>query len=99
MAVIGTAVVVRDGYPDATAADPTSLHPDPKHTAENPIWYMVDISARERFSEPVTLASIKETPALAGMMLVRRGARLSVQPVSEEEWQIIRDMGGPEPLS
>ena len=99
MAVIGTAVVVRDGYPDSTAADPTSLHPDPKHTAENPIWYMVDISARERFSQPVTLDSIKATHNLAGMMLVRRGARLSVQPVSEEEWKLIRDMGDPGPLS
>ena len=99
MAVIGTAVVVRDGYPDATAADPSSLHPEPKHTAEKPIWYVVDISARERFAHPVTLATIKDTPTLAGMMLVRQGARLSVQPVTEEEWGIIREMGEPEPLS
>ena len=98
MAVIGTAVVVREGYPDSTAADPLSLHPDPKHTAENPIWYMVDISARERFAQPVTLATIKETPTLAGMMLVRRGARLSVQPVSEDEWRIIREIGEPQAL-
>ncbi len=98
MAVIGTAVVVREGYPDATAEDPTSLHPDPKHTSQNPIWYMVDIRATERFSQPVTLESIKTTPSLSGMMVARRGARLSVQPVSEEEWRIVREMGGPEPL-
>ena len=99
MAVIGTAEVVREGYPDATAADPMSLHPDPKHTADKPIWYMVDIRARERFSRAVTLDIIKATPALGGMMLVRRGARLSVQPVSEAEWEFIREMGEPQPLS
>jgi predicted RNA-binding protein with PUA-like domain len=98
MAVIGTAEVVREGYPDSTAADLMSLHPDPKHTAEKPIWYMVDIRATERFSQPVTLDSIKASPALSGMMLVRRGARLSVQPVSDEEWELIREMGSPQPL-
>ncbi len=98
MAVIGTAEVVREGYPDSTAADPMSLHPDLKHTAEKPIWYMVDIRATERFSQPVTLDSIKASPALSGMMLVRRGARLSVQPVSDEEWELIREMGRPQPL-
>ena len=96
MAVVGTAVVVRGGYPDSTAEDPDSLHPDPKHTAANPIWYMVDIRATERFQQPVTLESIKATPQLGDMMLVRRGARLSVQPVSEEEWDLIRQMGQPE---
>ena len=95
MAVIGIAEVVREGYPDSTAADLMSLHPDPKHTAEKPIWYMVDIRATERFSQPVTLDSIKASPALSGMMLVRRGARLSVQPVSDEEWELIREMGSP----
>ena len=98
MAVIGIAEVVREGYPDSTAADLMSLHPDPKHTAEKPIWYMVDIRATERFSHPVTLDSIKASPALSGMMLVRRGARLSVQPVSDEEWELIREMGSPQPL-
>ena len=99
MAVIGTAEVVREGYPDSTAADLMSLHPDPKHTAEKPIWYMVDIRATERFSQPVTLDSIKASPALSGMMLVRLGARLSVQPVSDEEWELIREMGSPQLLA
>ena len=98
MAVIGTAEVVREGYPDSTAADLMSLHPDPKHTAEKPIWYMVDIRATERFAQPVTLDSIKASSALSGMMLVRRGARLSVQPVSDDEWELIREMGSPQPL-
>ncbi len=98
LAVIGTATVGRSGYPDHTAQDPASDHPDPKSTPANPIWYMVDIRAAERFAEPVTLDSIKATPQLAEMMLIRRGARLSVQPVSEQEWEVIRQMGRPQPV-
>ena len=53
--VVGTAIVVREGYPDDTAWDPSSDHPDPKSTPDNPIWYMVDIKSDTAFSRPVTL--------------------------------------------
>ena len=92
MAVIGTAVVVREGYPDDTAWDPSSEHPDPKSTPDNPIWYMVDIKAEQEFSSPVTLPEIKSTPGLEDMVLVNR-SRLSVQPVRREEWEIIVAVG------
>ena len=95
ISVVGTATVVRKGYPDFTAWDPASEHPDPKSTPENPIWYMVDIQAVERFSTPVTLEEMRTVPQLTGMMLLRRG-RLSVQPVSEDEWETICRLGGPE---
>ena len=91
--VVGTAVVARAGYPDDTAWDPSSDHPDPKSTPDNPLWYMVDIKAEREFQHPVTLAEIKSTPALENMVLVKR-SRLSVQPVTPEEWRIIVDMGG-----
>ena len=93
-AVVGTAVVVREGYPDYTAWDPGSEHPDAKSTPERPIWYMVDIKAQTRFSRLVTLSEIKEVSSLKNMVLVNR-SRLSVQPVSIEEWRIINDMGMP----
>ena len=93
-AVVGTAVVVREGYPDHTAWDPLSEHPDPKSTPEKPIWYMVDIKAQTRFSCPVTLSEIKGVSSLENMVLVNR-SRLSVQPVSIEEWEIINEMGMP----
>ena len=96
-AVVGTATVVRRGHPDETAWDPTSVHPDPKSTPENPIWYVVDIAPAERFTRPVTLDEIKHVPELEKMMVIQRGARLSVQPVSEQEWEIIRGLGKPEP--
>jgi len=92
MAVVGTATVVRSGYPDHTAWDPNSDHPDPKSTPEKPLWYMVDIKAEERFAHPVTLDRMKRVPGLEQMMLLRQG-RLSVQPVTEAEWAIVIEMG------
>ncbi len=92
MAVVGTATVVGEGYPDDTAWDPSSEHPDPKSTPDKPIWYMVDIKAESEFARPVTLEEIKQTPGLEKMALVNR-SRLSVQPVRPEEWRIIVGLG------
>jgi predicted RNA-binding protein with PUA-like domain len=91
--VVGLAEVVREGYPDFTALDPESEHFDPKSSAGNPIWYMVDVRYVSSFAQQVTLEKIKEHPFLAGMQLVRR-SRLSIQPVTPEEWQIILALGG-----
>ena len=95
-AVVGIASVVRAGYPDFTALDPGSEHFDPKASPTNPIWYMVDVRYVEEMPSPVTLEKIKNNPLLSGMPLVKR-SRLSVQPVTAEEWRIIRAMGGLEP--
>jgi predicted RNA-binding protein with PUA-like domain len=92
MAVVGTAVVVREGYPDDTAWDPDSEHPDPKSTPDKPIWYMVDIKAETELNRQVTLEEIKSIPGLGDMVLVNR-SRLSVQPVKAEEFRIIIDLG------
>ncbi len=93
-AVVGTAEIVKNGYPDHTAQDPESGHFDPKSTPEEPIWYMVDIRFRQRFAEPVSLAEMREMKALEGMLLLRRGQRLSVQPVTACEWKVILKKGG-----
>ena len=92
MAVVGTATVVRGGYPDHTAWDPGSEHPDPKSTPEKPLWFMVDIKAEQRFAHPVTMEQLRRTPGLEQMTLLRQG-RLSVQPVAAEEWESVLDMG------
>ena len=83
---------MREGYPDNTAWDPDSEHPDPKSTPENPIWYMVDIKADSEFKRFVPLREIKGTPGLENMPLVKN-SRLSVQPVSKEEWDILLKLG------
>ena len=92
MAVVGTATIVKEAYPDHTALDPRSKYYDPKSTPDNPIWMMVDIKADRALARPVTLQEIKQTPALENMPLVRKGMRLSVQPVSASEWEVILSM-------
>lgn len=92
-AVVGTALVVKEGYPDDTAWDPDSDHPDPKSTPDSPIWYMVDIKGEKTLSNPVTLQQIKATPGLETCSLVRI-SRLSVHPITDEEWDIIIGLGG-----
>ncbi|MBM3948557.1 MAG: EVE domain-containing protein [SAR202 cluster bacterium] len=94
-AVVGIAVVAREAYPDHTAWDPKSEHPDPKSTRDRPVWFMVDIRGEAELKRPVPLAEIKATPTLKHMMLVKAG-RLSVQPVTETEWKTILRMGGME---
>ena len=91
-AIVGSALIVNDGYPDDTAWDPKSDHPDPKSTPENPIWYMMDIKAETEFSQAITLSQIKATAGLENMVLVKN-SRLSVQPVTEEEWNIVHNLG------
>ena len=91
-AVVGTAIVVRDGYPDFTAWDPTAKHPDLKSTKDDPIWFMVDIKAEATFERIVSLKEIKNIPELSQMVLVKN-SRLSVQPVSQEEFDLILVLG------
>ena len=78
-AVVGVVEVCAESHPDSTTDDPR--------------WDCVDIKAIAPFPRPVTLAEIKEDPRLSDMVLVRN-SRLSVQPVTEEEWQIVCQMGG-----
>ncbi len=92
-AIVGLAEVVREGYPDFTALDPNSEHFDPKATPTNPIWYMVDVRYLKPFPKAVTLEKIKAHPLLTAMPLVNR-SRLSVQPVTKDEWLIILAMSG-----
>ena len=88
-AVVGIAAVVREAYPDHTAQDPKADHYDPKSTPENPIWEMVDIRLEEIFAEPLGLDQLRDVPQLKNMELLRRGSRLSVQPVSAGEFETI----------
>ena len=91
-AVVGIAAVVRESYPDHTALDPNGEHFDPKASPDNPIWFMVDVRYAKPLNKPVTLEQLKANPLLADMLLVRH-SRLSIQPVSAEEWQCILAMG------
>lgn len=90
--IAGIAEIVSEPYPDYTAFDPESEHPDPKSTLENPRWYMVDVRFKEKFSHLIPLEELKKYPELEKMPLVRKGNRLSVMPVSEKEWNFIKKL-------
>ncbi|MBT1445680.1 EVE domain-containing protein [Shewanella sp. JM162201] len=93
-AVVGIAEIVSDIYPDASAWDPESPYFDPKSPQDSPRWLQRDIRFIKRFTRPVTLSAIKAHPGLADMLLVQKGSRLSIQPVSEAHWQLIHHMAG-----
>jgi predicted RNA-binding protein with PUA-like domain len=87
--IVGVVEVVKAGYPDYSAWDPTSHYFDPKSTAQKPQWFMVDIKFIEKFPRMITLDQLKRDPLLQRMQVCRRGNRLSITPVTKEEWQAI----------
>lgn len=91
--VVGIAEVSTEAYPDHTSWDSKSKYFDPKSTPDNPRWFMVDITWKEDLQRPVSLQEMKETPVLRDMLVVQRGQRLSVQPVSKEHFEKVRKMG------
>jgi predicted RNA-binding protein with PUA-like domain len=88
-AIVGVAEVVREAYPDHTAFDPKDPHFDPKSKADAPTWMMVDLRAVEPLAKPLTLAELRGVPGLEKMVLLQKGSRLSVQPVTAKEWEIV----------
>jgi predicted RNA-binding protein with PUA-like domain len=88
-AIAGIAEVVRAGHPDPTAFDPGADHYDSKSDPARPTWYQVAIRAERAIEPPLGLPRLRTVPALAGMELLRKGSRLSVQPVRASEWDAI----------
>jgi predicted RNA-binding protein with PUA-like domain len=88
-AIVGVATVVQTGYPDFTAWDKQDPHYDPKAPIDKPRWYMVDIKFVKKFAQPLTLAFLRTVSTLESMVLLRKGSRLSVQPVTAQEYAVI----------
>ena len=91
--VTGLAEIVREGYPDHTAWKKGHTYFDAASTRENPVWYMVDIGFVERFPDVVPLETLKSTKGLEQMKVVQKGSRLSVQPVTRAEYDIVVQLG------
>ena len=91
--VTGLAVICRTGYPDHYAWRDGHKYFDARSTEANPVWYMVDIEFVERFPATIPLATLKATPGLEAMMVTKKGSRLSVQPVTEREFDIVARLG------
>jgi predicted RNA-binding protein with PUA-like domain len=87
--IAGIVRVVREAYPDFTARQRGGEYYDPRATDKNPIWQMVDVAYEREMPRFVSLAELRATPELAYMLLVQRGSRLSVQPVTTDEWTTI----------
>ncbi len=87
--VTGLATIARAGYPDPFASRGGHAYYDPKHTKDKPIWFSVEIAFVERFANIVPLAALKEARGLEKMMVNQQGSRLSVQPVTKREYEIV----------
>jgi predicted RNA-binding protein with PUA-like domain len=97
LAIVGTMEVASEPYPDPSQFDPNSKYFDEKATEEKPRWFLVDVKLIKKFERPVTRDKVKEEESLQEMMLIKKGARLSIQPVQPHEWEKIHEMAG-EPL-
>lgn len=94
--IVGIAEVASAPYPDHTAWDPLSEHPDSKSTPDNPIWYMVDIRYISTLPCIITLDKLKTYSELVKFKLLQKGNRLSVLPVSPDEWNFINSIFVPD---
>jgi len=90
----GICEVVKEAYPDFTAFDPEDPHFDPKSKKDNPAWMMVDVKFVKKFSTLVSIDEMRGNPKLKDMKLLQRGNRLSVMPVTKDEFEEIVKMGG-----
>jgi predicted RNA-binding protein with PUA-like domain len=91
--VTGLAEIARAGYPDQFSWTKGHKYYDEDSSPENPTWYMVDIGFVERFPGIVPLETLKQTKGLENMMVTRKGSRLSVQPVTKAEFDIVTKLG------
>jgi predicted RNA-binding protein with PUA-like domain len=94
MAIVGLAEVSKAAYPDFTQFDSKSKYYDPKSREDDPRWHMVDIRFVTRFDRPLTLEELKEDEKLDGLALLRKGQRLSIQPVEPKHWKHILKRAG-----
>ncbi len=92
--VVGTATIVRNAYPDPDQIAPDSRYYDERSTPDEPRWVAVDVRYERAFERTVPLEELRRRKSLAGMELLRRGSRLSVQPVTTAQWKTILRMGG-----
>ena len=87
--IIGICEIIREHYPDPTQFDPKSPHYDPKSSPDNPRWYCVDVKFIKKFPRILSLKEIQLDSLLQQMTVAKKGNRLSITPVKEEEWERI----------
>jgi predicted RNA-binding protein with PUA-like domain len=94
LGIFGTMRVVRGGYPDPSQFEPHSKYYDAKSPPETPRWVMVDVRLIQSFAAPVTRDQLQADRETEGMLVLKRGMRLSIQPVTEREWRAVHRLAG-----
>jgi predicted RNA-binding protein with PUA-like domain len=94
MCIAGTAEVVKEGYADHFAWEPGHKYFDESSTPDKPTWYMVDIRLVQVFDQPVTRLALAADPICSQMVVMKKGSRLSIQPVTEAEWNAVHNLAG-----
>ncbi len=87
--IVGLMEVVKSGYPDYFSFDNKSQYFDKKSKKETPTWYMVDVKLKEKFNKVITLTELRKYTELKDMIVLQKGSRLSIQPVSENNFNFI----------
>jgi predicted RNA-binding protein with PUA-like domain len=90
---VGIAEVSGAAEPDPTQFDANDSHYDSKATPANPSWYCVRVKFKQKFAREVSLPELREQKALQNMVLLRKGSRLSIQPVTENEFRLVSKLG------
>lgn len=91
--IAGIATVSRNAVPDPTQFDKKSEYYDPKATKEKPIWYCVEVKFVSKFNNFIPLEALKKDKNVANMMVLKKGSRLSIQPVAPPEFEYIHQLG------
>jgi len=92
--IVGTMRICGDAFPDPTQFDPNSDYFDPKAPADGSRWICRNVQLIRKFDRIIPISEMRETPGLEAMLLLARGQRLSVMPVTEAEWNIINGLHG-----
>ena len=87
--IVGLMEIVKESYPDSTAFQKTSKYFDPKSLHEKPTWVMVDVKFIKKFPQVISLSNLREIKEIEDMMVLKKGSRLSIQPVKEAEFKTI----------
>jgi predicted RNA-binding protein with PUA-like domain len=82
----------QNAYPDPTQFDAHHDHYDPKAQPNKPIWWLVDVTFQCKFASVISLQALKNQPQLSDLLILRRGNRLSITPITETQWQTILSM-------
>ncbi len=92
--IAGAMKIVREGYPDKTQFDPKDDHYDPASKREAPRWYVVDVQFEKKFDRIISLEELRShaTGKLKDMIVLKRGNRLSITPVTKSEWDFINSL-------